>query len=134
MRHNVAGKKLGRKTEHRLSMFRNLLKALVKNERIETTLEKAKNLRHFADRVITWGKKGDLHSKRMVYRYVPNHKLVKKVFDELAPRFMDRAGGYTRVLKLGKRDGDGAERAIIEYVDFVFKPKKQKKEKTAKGK
>lgn len=134
MRHNVAGKKLGRKTEHRLSMFKNLLMSLVQKERIETTVDKAKNLRHFADKIITWGKKGDLHAKRMVYRYVPDHKLVKKVFDELAPRFMDRAGGYTRVLKLGKRDGDGAERAIIEYVDFVFKPKKQKKEKTAKGK
>lgn len=133
MRHNVAGKKLGRKTEHRLSMFKNLLKGLVQKERIETTLDKAKELRHFADRIITWGKKGNLHAKRMVYKYVPDHKLVKKVFDELAPRFMDRAGGYTRVLKLGKREGDGAERAIIEYVDFVFKPKK-KKEKPTRGK
>lgn len=133
MRHNVAGKKLGRKTEHRLSMFKNLLMSLVQKERIETTVDKAKNLRHFADRIISWGKKGDLHSKRMVYRYLPDHKLVKKVFDELAPRFMDRAGGYTRVLKLGKRDGDGAEMAIIEYVDFVFKPKK-KKEKETRGK
>jgi large subunit ribosomal protein L17 len=133
MRHNVAGRKLGRKTEHRMALFRNLLKGLVQNERIETTLEKAKELRHFADRIITWGKKGDLHAKRMVYRYLPNHKLVKKVFDELAPKFMDRAGGYTRVLKLGKRDGDGAEMALIEYVGYVFKPKK-KKEKKEKGK
>jgi len=133
MRHNVAGRKLGRKTEHRMALFRNLLKGLVQNERIETTLEKAKELRHFADRIITWGKKGNLHAKRMVYRYLPNHKLVKKVFDELAPKFMDRAGGYTRVLKLGKRDGDGAEMALIEYVGYVFKPKK-KKEKKEKGK
>ncbi len=133
MRHNVAGKKLGRKTEHRILMFRNLLKGLVQNERIETTLPKAKALRHFADRIITWGKKGNLHAKRMVYRYIPNHKLVKKVFEELAPKFMDRAGGYTRVIKLGKRDGDGAEMALIEYVGYVFKPKK-KKEKKEKGK
>lgn len=133
MRHNVAGKKLGRKTEHRISMFKNLLKGLVQYERIETTLDKAKELKPFADRIITWGKKGNLHAKRMVYRYVPNHKLVKKVFEELAPKFMDRAGGYTRVLKLGKRDGDGAEMALIEYVGYVFKPKK-KKEKKEKGK
>lgn len=133
MRHNVAGRKLGRKTEHRLAMFKNLLRGLVINERIKTTIEKAKDLRHYADRIITWGKKGDLHSKRMVYRYLPNHKLVKKVFDDIAPRYMDRSGGYTRVLKLGKRASDGAELAIIEYVGYVFKPKK-KKEKKVKGK
>lgn len=132
MRHNVAGRKLGRKTEHRMAMFRNLLRGLVQNERIETTLEKAKELRHFADRIITWGKKGSLHAKRMVYRYLPDHKLVKKVFDELAPKYMDRAGGYTRVLKLGKRDGDGAEMALIEYVGYVFKPKKKKEKEKGK--
>lgn len=133
MRHNVARRKLGRKTEHRLAMFKNLLRGLVIKERIKTTLQKAKNLRHYADRIITLGKKGDLHSKRMVYRYLPDHKLVKKVFEDIAPKYMDRAGGYTRVLKLGKRVSDGAEMAIIEYVGYVFKPKK-KKEKKAKGK
>lgn len=131
MRHNVAGRKLGRKTEHRWALFRNQLKSLVKNERIETTLQKAKELKRLADKIITWGKKGTLHAKRMVYRYVPDHKLVKKVFDELAPKFLDRAGGYTRVLKLGKRNGDGAEMAIIEYLTYTFKPKK-KKEKAKK--
>lgn len=133
MRHNVAGRKLGRKTEHRLAMFKNLLRGLVIKERIKTTLEKAKDLRHYADRIITWGKKGDLHSKRMVYKYLPDHKLVKKVFDDIAPKYMDRAGGYTRVLKLGKRISDGAEMAIIEYVGYTFKQKK-KKEKKVKGK
>lgn len=133
MRHNVSGRKLGRKTEHRLAMFKNLLRGLVINERIKTTLEKAKDLRHYADRIITWGKKGDLYSKRMVYRYLPDHKLVKKVFEDIAPKYMDRAGGYTRVLKLGKRISDGAEMAILEYVGYVFKPKK-KKEKKVKGK
>ncbi len=129
MRHIVAHRKLGRKTEHRMALMRNLLLGLVKNERVKTTLEKAKELRHFADRVITYGKKGTLHHKRLAFKLIPDHSLVKKVFEDMAPKFLDRNGGYTRILKLGKRIGDNAEMAIIEYVNYTFKPKRKKKEK-----
>ncbi len=134
MRHGVGTRKLGRTTKHRLAMFRNLLVGFFKAGRIVTTVEKAKEIKPFAERIVTWSKRESLHSKRMVYRYLPDHALVKKVFEEVAPRFIDRSGGYTRILKLGVRRGDAAEEAILEFVDFKFKPKAKKgkgKEKAA---
>lgn len=137
MRHGVGTRKLGRRTEHRLAMFRNMLASLFKAGRIVTTVEKAKEVKPFAERIVTWGKKDGVHARRMVFRYIPDHGLVKSIFDDVAPRFIDRSGGYTRILKLGPRRGDSAEEAILEFVDFKFKPKDKKgkgKEKAAEAK
>ncbi len=118
MRHNVQGRKLGRTSAHRKAMFRNQLASLVTHERIRTTLPKAKELRPLAEKIITQGKRGTLHSRRRVRRWIPDRTLVRKVFDEIAPRFADRSGGYTRITKLGPRWGDRAETAAIEFVDY----------------
>jgi large subunit ribosomal protein L17 len=139
MRHGVGTRKLGRRSEHRLALFRNLLASLFKAGRIVTTVEKAKEVKPWAERIVTWGKKDGVHARRMVFRYIPDHGIVKKVFDDVAPRFIDRSGGYTRILKLGNRRGDAAESAILEFVDFKFKPKdktgkKKAQEKTAESK
>jgi large subunit ribosomal protein L17 len=134
MRHGVGTKKLGRTSEHRQAMFRNLLIGLFKARRITTTLSKAKEVRPLAEKIVTWGKKDSLHARRMVYRYMQDHSLVQLVFKDVAPKFLDRAGGYTRILKLGLRRGDGAEEAILEFVDFKYKAKEKKdaKKKAAK--
>lgn len=116
MRHGVSGRKLGRKTAHRWALFRNQSLSLVEHERIETTLPKAKEMRSFADHLITLGKRGDLSSRRQAYQLLPSKHLIKKLFEELAPRFEGRAGGYCRVLKLGFRQGDGAPMAFLEYL------------------
>src|SRR5215203_1869511 len=118
MRHNVAGRKLGRTTTHRLALFRNQLCSLVKDERIITTLPKAKELRPIAERVVTHGKEGTVPARRWVGRWIADRDLIKKLFTEIAPRFVDRAGGYLRIIKLGPRNGDGAEMAALEFVDF----------------
>ncbi len=118
MRHGVRGRKLGRTTAHRKAMFRNQLAALVRHERIVTTLPKAKELRPIFEKTVTQGKKGTLAARRRVRRWLPDRQLVQKLFDDIAPRFEDRNGGYARVLKLGPRKGDGAEMAIIELVDY----------------
>jgi len=123
MRHNASGRKLGRKTGHRLAMFRNQLASLIAQERIVTTVSKAKELRPLAERMITQGKRDTVHARRLVGRWVPNRDLIKKLFDEIAPRFSTRAGGYLRIVKLGSRQGDGAEMAILELVDFKLKSK-----------
>src|SRR5262245_45100564 len=123
MRHNVSRRKLGRKTGHRLSLFRNQLASLVASERIVTTLAKAKELRPLAERVVTQGKRGSVHARRLVGRWLPNRDLVKKLFDDIAPRFSARSGGYLRIVKLGSRQGDGAELAVLEFVDFERKVK-----------
>lgn len=120
MRHQKSGRKLGRTTSHRLAMFRNQLASLVEHERITTTLHKAKELRPIAEKVITKGKKGTVHHRRLVRKWLPERRLVQKVFDDLAPRFEERSGGYTRIIKLGPRRGDQAEMAIIEFVDYDF--------------
>jgi len=121
MRHNASARKLGRTTSHRLSLFRNQLASLVANERIVTTLAKAKELRPLAERMVTQGRRDSVHARRMVGRWIPSRDLVKKLFDEIAPRFVSRPGGYLRIVKLGSRQGDGAELAILEFVDFVHK-------------
>ena len=138
MRHRVKGRKLGRSPAHRKALFRNQLASLVKEERIKTTLHKAKELRPIAEKVVTQGKRDTLHARRQVNRWLPERDLVKKVFDEIAPRFQERPGGYTRIIKLGPRQGDGAEMAVIEFVETATsepepdKKKAKKKEKKAK--
>ncbi|MEX0801149.1 MAG: 50S ribosomal protein L17 [Dehalococcoidia bacterium] len=111
------GRKLGRPTDHRLAMFRNLVTDLLRYEKIITTEAKAKEVRGLAERVITMGKRGDLHSRRQALGYLYDKKVVKKVFDDLAERYATRPGGYTRVIKLGQRQGDGAHMAQLEMVE-----------------
>ncbi len=117
MRHAMRGRRLGRTSSHREALFRNQLQSLVISERIVTTLPKAKELRPIAEKVITRGKHGSLHDRRWVLRWVLKRDLVKKVFDDIAPRFAERPGGYLRIVKLGPRQGDGAEMAVLELVE-----------------
>jgi large subunit ribosomal protein L17 len=140
MRHNVAHRKLGRVTEHRISLLRNQAIALLRHERIETTIPKAKELRPFVERLITIAKRGvrandpkgqSLSARRLVMRDILSEDVVTKLFDELAPRFMERPGGYTRILKLGHRRGDAAEIAQIELIGSEFDPKKAEAAKKA---
>jgi large subunit ribosomal protein L17 len=135
MRHRVAHRKLGRVTPHRKALLRNLATALFERERIRTTLAKAKELRPYAERLITLAKREEdrLHARRLVHRDIRDPKVVKKLFDTLGARYTERPGGYTRILKLGPRRGDGAEMAIIELLGSEFKPKK-KDEKEPKKK
>jgi large subunit ribosomal protein L17 len=123
MMHNRAGRKLRRTTSHRLAMFSNQLDSLMTHERIQTTLSKAKELRPLAERLITVAKTDGLAARRRVAQWIPDRTTVKKVFEKIAPRFVDRPGGYTRILRLGARRGDSAEAAILEFVDFRFEPK-----------
>lgn len=123
MQHNRAGRKLRRTTSHRLAMFSNQLASLMTHERIETTLMKAKELRPLAEKLITTAKSDGLAARRRVQRWIPDRDTVKRVFETIAPRFVDRPGGYTRILRLGNRRGDNAEVAILEFVDYQFKPK-----------
>lgn len=118
MRHAIHGRKLGRTSAHRRAMFRNQLASMVEHERIITTVEKAKELRPIFEKTITKGKRGTLHARRQVRRWLSDSQLVKRLFDEIAPRFEDRSGGYTRITKLGPRKGDGAEMAVLELVDY----------------
>ena len=125
MMHNRAGRKLRRTTPHRLAMFSNQLDSLFTHERIQTTLSKAKELRPLAEKLITTAKNDDVASRRRVARWVPDRTTVKKVFESIAPRFVDRPGGYTRILRLGQRRGDAAEAAILEFVDYRFEAKEK---------
>ena len=118
MRHRVRGRKLGRTTAHRKALFRNQLTALFTHERIITTLAKAKELRPMAERMVSLAGTGSLPARRKVLTMVPDKIIVRRLFDEIAPRFVDRPGGYTRIMRLGRRHGDGAEMAIIEFVDY----------------
>jgi large subunit ribosomal protein L17 len=133
MRHRVAGRKLSRHTQHREWMFRNMLVSLISHERIRTTLPKAKEFRSWADKTITLGKKGDLHARRRAFDLLRDRDAVKKLFDEIAPRFKDRQGGYTRVYKMGRRLGDAAPMALIELTTYAL-PKKEKKSTVSKAK
>ena len=117
MRHLKQGRKLGRTTAHRKALFRNLVTALLGHERIITTEAKAKELRRIADKLVTLGKRGDLHARRQALRVIRSNAVVRKLFDDVAPRFADRHGGYTRILRLGYRPGDAAAMAVIELVD-----------------
>jgi large subunit ribosomal protein L17 len=131
MRHRVGHRKLGRVTEHRIAMLRNQAEALIRHERIETTVPKAKELRPFVERLITIAKRGiaggegnggSLHARRLVLRDIQNRDVVGKLFDTIAPRFEGRPGGYTRILRIGYRRGDSAEVAQIELVGSEFNP------------
>ena len=117
MRHRVAGVKLGRTPAHRRALFRNLVTALLEHGTIRTTDAKAKELRRWGDRMITLGKQGTLHARRRAATVIQRRSVLKKLFDELAPRFVGRAGGYTRVVKLGIRRGDAAPLSIVELVE-----------------
>jgi large subunit ribosomal protein L17 len=117
MRHRVAGVKLNRSPSHRRALFRNLVTALLQHESVKTTDAKAKELKRWGDRMITLGKQGTLHARRRAAALIHGHAVVKKLFDELAPRYQARQGGYTRVTKLGIRAGDAAPISIVELVD-----------------
>ena len=134
MRHLKGGFKLGRNPSHRKALLRNLTASLIERNRIETTLAKAKAVRPIVERMITAGKSGTLADKRYVLAYLYKKKTVQKLFNEVAPRFMDRRGGYTRILHTDFRKGDGAEMAILEFVDFKLelKDKKAKDKKKSK--
>jgi len=116
MRHLKSGRQLSRNSSHRWALMRNLITALLREEKIQTTDPKAKELRRWVERVITLGKRGDLHARRQVLSIVYDKTVVKKLFDSIGPRFKDRPGGYTRIIKLGVRHGDSAQMALIELV------------------
>jgi len=126
MRHNKSGRKLGRNSGHRNAMMRNMVTSLIEHGRITTTDSRAKELRKLVDRMITLGKRGDLHARRQVSAVIRTRQVVAKLFDQIGPRFKDRPGGYTRIIKLGSRLGDNASQSIIELVEeeFTAKPKK----------
>jgi len=132
MRHGRAGFKLGRITQHRWALFRNLLVALFRHERIMTTEAKAKAIRGLADSMVTLAKREDLHARRQVLAMVPDESVVKKLFDTIAARFTDRHGGYTRIIKAGTRPGDRAPMVVLELVDRPERPK-EKGKKDAKA-
>lgn len=117
MRHRKAGRKLNRTASHRKAMFGNMAVALIKHEQIVTTLPKAKELRPVVEKLITLAKRGDLHARRQALAQMPDKEIVSKLFEVIGPRYKDRAGGYTRVLKAGFRYGDNAALAVIELVD-----------------
>ncbi len=117
MRHRKHGRKLNRTSSHRVALFANMAQALVKHEQIQTTLPKAKELRPVVEKLVTLGKRGDLHARRLLIAKTRDEKTAAKLIDVLGPRYRDREGGYTRVLRAGFRYGDNAPMAIIEFVD-----------------
>lgn len=132
MRHLNRGRKLNRSSSHRKALLRNLMLSLIRHERIRTTDAKAKELRRYADRMVTLGKQGDLSARRMVFGLIESRDAVKKLFDIIAPRFKDRAGGYTRVIKFRVRIGDAAPVSIIEFTGSAESAKSKKpRKKTA---
>jgi len=133
MRHRVAGRKLSRTTQHRELMFRNMVVSLLQHERIKTTLAKGKELRSWTDKIITLGKKGTLHARRQAFALLRDEGIVKKLFDEIAPKLKDREGGYTRIYKMGWRHGDGAPLSLVELVTFSS-PEEKKKSPVKKAK
>lgn len=122
MRHNVSGRKLNRTAAHRKMLYRNLVTALFKHERIQTTVPKAKEAKSLAEKLITFAKAGDLNSRRMAARKINEPAVLQKLFEEIGPRYAERPGGYTRIMRLGARKGDNAEIAILELVDGKAKP------------
>jgi large subunit ribosomal protein L17 len=138
MRHNSGNRKLGRTTPHRLSMMSNMVVSLITHERIETTQAKAREVRRLAEKMITLGKKNTIHSRRQAFAVLKDEAIVKKVFDVLGPRFAQRPGGYTRMLKIGFRHGDNAKMTILELVERSAKAEpeveKAEEEKTEEKK
>ena len=119
MRHNKTGRKLGRKTSHRKALLSNLASALITNKRIKTTDAKAKELRKYIEPLVTFAKKGDLHSRRQVLKKIRHKSIVRELFDNIGPTFSNRNGGYTRIIKLGFRDNDCAPISMIEFVGMI---------------
>ena len=134
MRHLVKRKKLGRDTSHRRALLRNLMTSFLEKERIRTTLVKAKATRPLAEKMITLAKKDTLHAKRQALSFIYKKPVVKKLFEELGPRFSERPGGYTRIVKIGPRAGDGAEMAMLELIGSEFEKKVKKKKEKGKAK
>ncbi|MCH7952064.1 50S ribosomal protein L17 [Patescibacteria group bacterium] len=130
MRHRVAGKKLNRDIKHRKALFKNLINALIIHEEIQTTENKAKAIKGLTDKLISRGKKGTLHSRRLIAAFLQDKKVVNKIVDELGPRFKDRASGFTRIIRLGKRRGDDA---MIVKIELVEKAQEEKETKTKTG-
>src|SRR3954453_13075221 len=118
MRHQRAGRKLGRDHAHRKALYANLTSSLIEHGRIRTTVAKAKEVRPIAEKMITLARQGDVHSRRQALKYLRSQDVVHKLFSEVAPRFADRPGGYSRIVKLGPRQGDAAEMAYLELVDY----------------
>ncbi|MDI6801746.1 MAG: 50S ribosomal protein L17 [Thermodesulfovibrionales bacterium] len=135
MRHKVAARHFNRTANQRKALLRGLVSSLFEHQRIETTLAKAKAIKGIAEKLVTYGKKNDLHSKRMVLSYIPNRAVVAKLFSEVAPRFSDRNGGYLRIVQTRQRVNDRAPMAIIEFVDYeAVKPAKTKEKESKKEK
>lgn len=134
MRHLVKKKKLGRNTAQRRALLRSLVTSFLEKERIRTTLAKAKAAKPLAEKMITLAKKDTLHAKRQTLRFIYKKPVVKKLFEEIGPRFSERPGGYTRIVKLGPRAGDGAEMAILELIGSEFEKKAKKKKEKGKAK
>lgn len=131
MRHQRAGRKLGRTASHRKAMLKNMLASIFAHEKIETTTPKAKELKPLAEKMITLGKRGDLHARRRVLQFIADRKIVHKLFAEIAPRYQERHGGYTRIIKTGFRPGDNAPLSIIELLREDTRPKRKKSKKKA---
>ncbi|MCP4156013.1 MAG: 50S ribosomal protein L17 [bacterium] len=134
MRHLKSGFKLGRKPEHRKALLRNLAASMIEKNRIETTLAKCRAVKPIVEKMVTIGKAGKLADKRRALAYLYKRKTVQILFDEVAPRFMDRNGGYTRIIKTDFRKGDGAEMAILEFTDYIFEAKNSKASDKVKAK
>ena len=130
MKHLHGHHKLGRDSAHRRAMLGNLSTALITHERIETTLARAKALRSVVDRCVTWGKRGTLAARRRAAAFLHSREVVSKLFDDVAPRFKERQGGYTRIMRRGLRAGDGAQMAIIEFVDFKWEEPQEETKKS----
>jgi large subunit ribosomal protein L17 len=127
MRHLVKGKKLGRNSAQRKALLRSLVTSFLEKERINTTLAKAKAAKPIAEKMITLAKRNTLHTRRRALKFIYKKDVVKKLFDDIGPRFSERPGGYARIVKIGQRAGDGAEMAILELVGSEFKKKSKKK-------
>jgi large subunit ribosomal protein L17 len=132
MRHNKAGRKLGRNSSHRKAMMRNMVTSLLDLEKITTTDARAKELRKIAEKMITLGKRGTLHARRQALQVIMDKDVVGKLFERIAPRYADRPGGYTRIVKLGYRQGDNAALSLIELVEEEFTPKTKKEKPVEK--
>jgi large subunit ribosomal protein L17 len=135
MRHRKAGRQLGRDTQHRRALFRNLVTSFLKHERIETTSAKAKEIRSIVERMITLGKRGDLHARRLALAYIQSREVVSRLFSDIAPRFLNRKGGYTRIIPTRQRRGDGASMVLLELTEtqIIEKKKKAAEEKAKKA-
>jgi len=133
MRHQVKRGQLRRNTAHRRALLRNLVTSFLERERMRTTLAKARAARPVAEKMITLGKRGTLHARRQALAYLTKESAVKKLFDDIGPRFSERPGGYSRIVKLDRRAGDGAAMAVLELVGTEFKKKAKKKKKEGKA-